>query len=807
MAVKLTPEQYSNQFIDFYNQYLGLPKMDTIFTTPEPEPEDEGLAPSQQILEERGIETMSPSQEQNIVSGMTVYSGTNFQGVSNIGQLSSEVFDPSKSLTKDRVPLLDASAEVVAGYFSKDIKMPTMDEAAKTAGAAVVTGITGAAGSLAFGPLIGGEQSTNAFGKTSFRPSGMPGFAFDMVKNLQSKDIAAIKAAQAAQSTTTGFAATFGNYGITRAPGSGTYTGNMQGLTHGQMKAIEAINKGYTPNSYNMTAETGDKIADSGGVTLGGTVGGYYAGDGSYVSATGQGSAYGSMSAAAQLGQQYGVSTEMAVDVLGKVRSGQYSSVAAGMEIAKSTLEANQGVGTTTPSETTDVSENYGAMSPEDVAAQQQEAAQKAAEAAAAQKAAEAAAAQKARENRQRDNRGRDGGGGAAGGATGGKGDQGKGSGWGGMAQGGRVGLQAGGVAGQMAGQSGFVDQPPSQVPDGETVADNVETQLPEGAFVINAAAVEFAGEQDIKKMLLDAHGEAVRRGLTVDKQGNGAKMIDVAISRGEVVVAPHLAKIIGLDRLQKINNRGKRETQERIQENGQEPMGAAQGMLIMGRGDNTSLDVTAPTGFEEGTLDTGFLGSPPEYQPPTDVGEDVPMEEAAELPEDFANRLEQHFGQGVSRTRNDKFYRSLSEQELLAHLIVAETKAAGADPDDMYAVGQTVINRINSDRPEFKNKKTVADVALSRLQKGGYEYTGMDVTRNKAIQEEFKSTPENIRNGYARAYVIAGDLLSGEMEASPIVGPDIMWYTRKDAQNKWMQKNLDFVDTYGLHDFYKAPK
>lgn len=767
MAVKLTPEQYSNQFIDFYNQYLGLPKMDTIFTTPEPEPEDEALAPSQQILEERGIETMSPSQEQNIVSGMTVYSGTNFQGVSNIGQLPSEVFDPSKSLTGDRVPLLDAGAEVVAGYFSKDIKTPTMGEAAKTAGAAVVTGITGAAGSLAFGPLIGGEQSTNAFGKTSFRPSGMPGFAFDMVKNLQSKDIAAIKAAQAAESTATGFAATFGNYGITRAPGSGTYTGNMQGLTHGQVKAIEAISKGYTPSSYNMTAETGDKIADSGGVTLGGTVGGYYTGNGSYVSATGKGSAYGSMSAAAQLGQQYGVSTETAVDVLGKVRSGQYSNVAAGMAAEKAKEESAKVKTVSKP-----VGDVYAAP----------------------------------------EKSGGPDGAGKGGGSYGGKGDSSGYGGYGGFggkgrAMGGPIGLAVGGVAGQMAGQSGFVDQPPSQVPEGETVADNVETKLPEGAFVINAAAVEFAGEQDIKKMLLDAHGEAVRRGLTVDKQGDGAKMIDVAISRGEVVVAPHLSKIIGLDRLQKINNRGKRETQERIEENGQEPTGAAQGMLIMGRGDNTSLDVTAPTGFEEGTLDTGFLGSPPEYQPPADVGEDVPMEEAAELPKDFANRLEQHFGQGVSRTRNDKFYRSLSEQELLAHLIVAETKAAGADPDDMYAVGQTVINRINSDRPEFKNKKTVADVALSRLKKGGYEYTGMDVTRNKAIQEEFKSTPENIRNGYARALSIADDLLSGEMEASPIVGPDIMWYTRKDAQNKWMQENLDFVDTYGLHDFYKAPK
>lgn len=768
MAVKLTPEQYSNQFIDFYNQYLGLPEMDTIFTTPEPEPENEGLAPSQEILEGRGVETLSPSQEQNIISGMTVYSGTNFQGVSNIGQLPSEVFDPSKSLTGDRVPLLDAGAEVVVGYFSEGVEMPTMGEAVKTAGAAAVTSIAGAAGSLAFGPLIGGEQSTNAFGKTSFRPSGMPGFAFDMVKNLQSKDIAAINAAQAAKSTTTGFAATFGNYGITRAPGSGTYTGNMQGLTHGQVKAIEAISKGYTPSSYNMTAETGDRIADSGGVTLGGTVGGYYAGNGSYVSPTGKSSAYGSMSAAAQLGQQYGVTTETAVDVLGKVRSGQYSSVAAGMSIAKSeAVDKSKPVGSTDP---------Y---------------------------AVEGKKGKSVKEGGGPDNSG-------SGGDYGGKSDSSGYGGYGGFggrgrAMGGPIGLAAGGVAGQMAGQSGFVDQPPSQVPEGETVADNVETKLPEGAFVINAAAVEFAGEQDIKKMLLDAHGEAVRRGLTVDKQGNGAKMIDVAISRGEVVVAPHLAKIIGLDRLQKINNRGKRETQDRIEENGQEPTGAAQGMLIMGRGDETSLDVTAPTGFKEGTLDTGFLGSPPEYQPPADVGEDVPMEEAAELPEDFSSRLEQHFGQNISRTRNDKFYRSLSERELLAHLIVTETAAAGADPDDMYAVGQTVINRINSDRPEFKNKNTVADVALSRLKKGGYEYTGMDVTRNKAIQQEFKSTPENVRNGYARALSIADDLLSGEMEASPIVGPDVMWYTRPDAQNKWMQKNLERVETYGSHDFYRA--
>ena len=38
----------------------------------------------------------------------------------------------------------------------------------------------------------------------------------------------------------------------------------------------------------------------------------------------------------------------------------------------------------------------------------------------------------------------------------------------------------------------------------------------------------------DVRTMLLDAHKEALRQGLVVDKQGNGAKLIDVAISRGK---------------------------------------------------------------------------------------------------------------------------------------------------------------------------------------------------------------------------------------------------------------------------------
>ena len=120
-----------------------------------------------------------------------------------------------------------------------------------------------------------------------------------------------------------------------------------------------------------------------------------------------------------------------------------------------------------------------------------------------------------------------------------------------------------GGVATQPA---GFVGGPPENFTDGQTVADDQPMSVPEGTFVINAAAVEFAGSDDIKKMLSDAYGKMQKK---VDKTIGVAKIptedeIDVAVSRGEVIVPPEVAKIIGYDRLEKINNRGKKEVSRR---------------------------------------------------------------------------------------------------------------------------------------------------------------------------------------------------------------------------------------------------
>jgi len=156
------------------------------------------------------------------------------------------------------------------------------------------------------------------------------------------------------------------------------------------------------------------------------------------------------------------------------------------------------------------------------------------------------------------------------------RGDQGTGTGFGERfrALGGRVGLQEGGVAGA---QAGFVERPPSQVSEAATVADDKPMSVPEGTFVINAAAVEFAGEKDIMEMLNVAYKKAEKKGI----QPPSEEMLEVAVSRGEVIVPAFLAKIIGYDRLEKINNRGKKEVNERIKENGQRPVKAAKGGFI----------------------------------------------------------------------------------------------------------------------------------------------------------------------------------------------------------------------------------
>ena len=125
------------------------------------------------------------------------------------------------------------------------------------------------------------------------------------------------------------------------------------------------------------------------------------------------------------------------------------------------------------------------------------------------------------------------------------------------LAQGGRVGMQAGG-------ETGFAQRPEfvggNETPtDGQSIADDKPREVPEGTFVINAAAVDFAGREDIEKMIREAYTKAGDLGQTGVSQE-----VDIAVSEGEIIIPPRIAKIIGYDRLNKINNRGKKEISRR---------------------------------------------------------------------------------------------------------------------------------------------------------------------------------------------------------------------------------------------------
>ena len=144
----------------------------------------------------------------------------------------------------------------------------------------------------------------------------------------------------------------------------------------------------------------------------------------------------------------------------------------------------------------------------------------------------------------------------------------------------------------QQVTEAGFVEKEPELATPAETVADDKAIDVEEGTFILNAPAVEYMGSADVKKMILDAMKEAEKQGIEVNQRNKKIpkdKLVSLVVSKGEVVIPPVLANIIGYDRLNKINNRGKQEVEKRISENGQAPEQAAQNAA---RGGDTRLDL-----------------------------------------------------------------------------------------------------------------------------------------------------------------------------------------------------------------------
>tara|TARA_R100000805_G_scaffold18687_1_gene24282 strand:- start:917 stop:2086 length:1170 start_codon:yes stop_codon:yes gene_type:complete len=270
-------------------------------------------------------------------------------------------------------------------------------------------------------------------------------------------------------------------------------------------------------------------------------------------------------------------------------------------------------------------------------------------------------------------------------------------------------------------GEMGFVGGPPDQFTEQQTIADDIPKTVPEGAFVINAPAVEFAGKEDIKQMLVKAYEIVAQADIDagVDKSPRAAKIpskeqVDIMISRGEVIVPPEIAKIIGYDRLEKINNRGKKEVARRQEESQKEEK--PQAKAVAEGGAITTLD---DIDFKN------FYSSP---------------EEARRVIDDISKKL--------------------PLADTLAILIEGEAEVLG--DEGLEGAAHVLVNRANAEG--YKDFGKSLDQELTKKTYGKnkiFQFNALEPTKFRKTLNKFKKDQDR----YLKVRNIAEEVLAGARE------------------------------------------
>jgi len=292
------------------------------------------------------------------------------------------------------------------------------------------------------------------------------------------------------------------------------------------------------------------------------------------------------------------------------------------------------------------------------------------------------------------------------------------------VAYGGKISMQMGGDPAQQqtpTGEMGFVGGPPDQFTEQQTIADDIPKTVPEGAFVINAPAVEFAGKEDIKQMLVKAYEIVAQADIDagVDKSPRAAKIpskeqVDIMISRGEVIVPPEIAKIIGYDRLEKINNRGKKEVARRQEESQKEEK--PQAKAVAEGGAITTLD---DIDFKN------FYSSP---------------EEARRVIDDISKKL--------------------PLADTLAILIEGEAEVLG--DEGLEGAAHVLVNRANAEG--YKDFGKSLDQELTKKTYGKnkiFQFNALEPTKFRKTLNKFKKDQDR----YLKVRNIAEEVLAGARE------------------------------------------
>ena len=545
---QLSMKEYRTGYVDFYDQTLD-PTLGTGIDIPSGDDDDDDDKEKRDINIYRiGQGDSEKSDGSDIPSPLNV-SSANIYDLKSVPTYGEALSDAGFG---DKTPFNVLGNDI---YFGG---IPRTKEEAKRGLERLVskdsllrTGAKTANKFLGINPLVSGTAAAFATGKTvkdpfgnaSFRPSNFVlGGVHDINMSIQYDNVAQM---QAAINTTgpKGYATYINGQLVTRPPKGFNYTGTYD-VPRETLLRMDAISKGFVPSSFDYRTESGDTGVRDGVGGMYDERGGYHDRNGSY--------AYGSRKASDSLGKQVGLTTKKVEDILASVRADKEKKLSE--EIRKAQQEKVEQRIQDKPS-VTQVPDDYGIR--DDIYSQFQD----------TTPTVDSGSGDDSYDPGEPSS------------------DMGFSTRYGGQIG---QGMQAGGPA-------GFIGGPPEKFSDQTTIADDIPLEVPEGAFVINAPAVEYAGSEDISKMLTEAYQKA---GQGVDKSGRtttipSREQVDIMISRGEVVVPPNIAKITGYDRLEKINNRGKREVARRQKQGDQEKPQARQANMggFMNQGGLVTID------------------------------------------------------------------------------------------------------------------------------------------------------------------------------------------------------------------------
>ena len=367
----------------------------------------------------------------------------------------------------------------------------------------------------------------------------------------------------------------------------------------------------------------------------------------------------------------------------------------------------------------------------------------------------------------------------SAGGGDGGYGSgpsDGSGGGW--TAMGGRIGMQEGGntAEAEVVQPAGFIQRDPNATPQQE-IADDIAFDAEKGDFVINAPAAKQAGKQDIEKMISSAITNLQEKGVDVrfgNPKMNVKDNINLLVSRNEVYIPKIVAEEIGYDRLDKMNNRGKREVARR-QEQAEQPQ---QGMN------------------EGGFIKKKVGGRLDEFG--VEINEQMNPKTKKEIKKLISRS-------NITRGSIENLINKIPERDALAVMIFAESYASKDSPDAMRGIGETAINRMKDKTYSFKSQNKLKDVLKGRSTKGEgskmFSYEGLEPKYIKPrLSEMLNSTY------WQKAIDAADNALETEPDMEQYkLRDDVFTYARvgKASDRLKSNKRNEYFSTIGDHDFY----